>query len=437
MDMKNKFFRFLMASMAIVLVFASCEKDDEKPVVKAQFEASSLAVSIDETVKFTNYSVGGTQYAWSFGDETFSNEESPEHTYSNGGKYTVKLVAETDGVKDSLEKVVTVSEFGYIVNYGGYSGEKTTISLYDKITDEITNGYYTYVNGTHMVSNVQYAYNYNGKVYFMGNNLDQVNFVDATSFKQTENGITGDIIKPRYCVGKDDVLYVSCWGGDVWTDESLSYIAKIDLNTNKVTGKIQLPGGPEGLAIANGKLYAALNYEAKVAVIDLSSDAISYINTPAVSSYFVKDANENLYVSLISTYSNPSDKDGLGYINTTTDELTTFVLSGVSSSYVNILAPNSDFSKLYVMTSAYDASWNLTGAIAVFDVASKTFESTNFVEGLSGLNGIAVNSLTGNVYGFISPSSTQPGKVNVYKEDASLVKELSCGISPSMMFDIK
>ncbi|MBS2212313.1 PKD domain-containing protein [Carboxylicivirga mesophila] len=434
--MKSNLLSCLFALMALALVFTSCEDDETKPIVKAQFEASSYAVSVDETVKFTNYSTGSTAYEWYFGDGELSTEESPEHTYQNGGKYTVKLIVDNSGVKDSTEKVVTVSEFGYVINYGGYSGEKTTISLYDKITDELTNGYFTYVNGTHMVSNVQYAYNYNDKVYFMSNNLDQVNFVDAKSFKQTSNGITEGIIKPRYCVADGDVLYVSCWGGDIWTDTNLSYIAKIDLTTNTVTGKIDLPGGPEGLAIANGKLYAALNYENRIAVIDLSNEAISYITTPAVSSYFLKDSDDNLYVSLVSTYSNFSDKDGLGYINTITDEITTYELSGVSSSYVNILAADKTFSKLYVMTSAYDANWNLSGAIAVFDVASKTFETNNIVDGLSGLNGIAVNSITDNVYGFISPGATQAGRINVYTSEGSLVKELSCGISPIMMFDI-
>ncbi|MCW3807238.1 PKD domain-containing protein [Plebeiibacterium marinum] len=434
--MKNYFYRMLWASLALMLVFTSCEDDEEKPVVKAQFEASSFAVSVDEEIQFTNYSVGATAQEWNFGDGTTSMDENPVHTFTEGGKYTVKLVVETKNVVDSVQKEITVSEFGYVINYGGYSGEKTTISLYDKITDEIVNGYYTMVNGAHMVSNAQYAYNYKGSVYFMGNNVDQIYSVDANSFKQTSNGITDGIIKPRYCVGNEDVLYVSCWGGDIWTDESLSYIAKIDLNT-KAVEKIDLAGGPEGLAIANGKLYAALNYEAKIAVIDLATEAISYIEAPAVSSYFVKDAENNLYVSLVSTYSDYSDQDGIGYINTTTDEMVTYGLTGVSNSYVNILQPNKDFSKLYVMTSAYDVNWNLSGAVAVFDIASKTFENANFVEGVSGLNGLGVNSLTDNVYCFVSPSTTQAGKVVVYDSEGVKVKEVNAGIAPMMMMDIE
>ena len=435
--MKKYFYQLLLVSMAFVLVFSSCEDDDEKPVVKAQFEASSLAASIDEMISFTNYSEGGTTYDWSFGDGTSSTEESPEHSYSEGGKYAVKLVIEYKGVKDSVEKVITVSEFAYVVNYGGYTGEKTTISLYDKVTDEITNGFFTNVNGAHMISNAQYTYQYKDKIYFMGNNLDQVYYVNATNFKQTKNGITEGIIKPRYCVGYGDYLYVSCWGGDIWQDESLSYIAKIDLNTETVVEKITLHGGPEGLAIVNDKLYATLNYDTKIAVIELSNHQISYIDAPAVSSYFLKDPNNNLYVSFVSTYSDNTDKDGLGLINTATDELTSYNLSGVSSSYVNIMSFNSDSTKIYVTTSSFDENWNISGAISVFDVASKTFESNNFIEGVTGINGLYVNTKNDNVYCFISPSTTQTGKVVAYDKDGTLIKESGAGIAPSMMFEIK
>lgn len=435
--MKRNFLSLVLVLIALAIGFTSCEKDDAPPTVKAQFEASSLAVAINETISFTNYSIGATSYEWNFGNGETSTEENPKHVYTSGGVYEVKLYAENAGVKDSIKKVVTVSEFSYIVNYGGYSGEKSTISLYDKVNDEITNGYYTLSNGTHMISNAQYAYNYMNKVFFMGNNLDQIYHVDANSFKQTSNGITEGVIKPRNCVGVDGILYVSCWGGTVWNDNSLSYIAKVDVATDAVIGKIALPGGPEGIAYANGKIYAALNYDKKIAVIDVATEAISYIETGASTSYFVKDNEDNLYVSIVSTYSNPTDQDGLGYINTSTDEFTRYPFAGVSSAYVNIMAANNDLSKIYLMTSAYDANWNLTGALAVFDTASKTFESNNFVEGILGINGVSVNSLSGNINVFVSPSSSQAGSVRVYKNDGTFVKELASGIAPMMMFDIK
>ena len=54
----------------------------------------------------------------------------------------------------------------------------------------------------------------------MGNNTDEVFWVDDERFVQTENGISTDIVKPRFAAGFGNYLYVSCWGGDIWTLEN-------------------------------------------------------------------------------------------------------------------------------------------------------------------------------------------------------------------------
>ena len=135
----------------------------------------------------------------------------------------------------------------------------------------------------------------------LGNNPDELLWVDAETFSQTENSVSTDIVKPRFGVGYGNYLYISCWGGDIWLDENISYIAKYNMTSQTVEEKIALPGGPEGMVIANNKLYTALNYKDSVAVVNLATDEISYIETPAVTSYFLKDNRDNLYVSLVST----------------------------------------------------------------------------------------------------------------------------------------
>jgi len=320
----------------------------------------------------------------------------------------------------------------YIINYGSYSSSNSTISSLDTDSSIITNNYYNAKNGVDLVSKVQYAYEFNEKIYMMGNNVDGIFWVDHETFIQTENAVTDSIIKPRYCVGEGDFLYVSCWGGEVWKDSTLSYIAKFNIMTNTVEKKIMIESGPEGLAIANGKLYAALNYKDSVAVMDLSTEAISYIKTPSVSSYFEQDASDNLYVSLTSYGSDGS----LGYINTTTDELeATYALPGISTSYNDIMEPNTDFSKLYLVTSAYDANWNLTGAIATFDVTTKSFETDMFLEGISGINGIAFTD--DKLYYFVSETVTGNGSAISYLEDGTKVKEYETGIAPFMMLTVE
>ncbi|MDA3893492.1 MAG: hypothetical protein PF517_17650 [Salinivirgaceae bacterium] len=446
--MKKRFGFLAITMVASALAFVSCDKDDEKlPEVKACFEFTPATdIEKGDTVSFSNCSSEAEKYTWKSNNEIVANDEHISIVFEDEGEYIITLIAENGNAVDSVTQSVLVSyepeTMSYIINYGSYSGDKSTITLFNEAVNEVENGYYNSVNNTDMVSNVQYAYEYNGTFFFMGNNADQVFYVDAQTFEQTKNGITTDIVKPRYCVGNENTLYVSCWGGDIWTDISFSYIAKVDLITNEVTAKIALPGGPEGLEIANGKLYAALNYMDSVAVIDLANNVISYIATPAVSSYFVKDESENLYVSLLSTYGNPSDKTGLGYINTSSDTFeASYDLAGISTGYVNILAPNNDLSKIYTLASSWveeaDGTWVQKGSVAVFDVASKAFETAMFVEGVAGINGVAVDKTTGNILVMVAESATANGKVMSYKADGTLNKEYETGIAPFMMLTVE
>jgi DNA-binding beta-propeller fold protein YncE len=320
----------------------------------------------------------------------------------------------------------------YIVNYGNYGAGGASIAKFDYEKGEIVNNYYkTQNDGLELLSNIQFAYEYSDSIYLLGNESDQLIVVNPF-FIQTRNGITDDIAKPRFCVAHGDYLYISCWGEEPdWTEMPDTYIAKFNIKTSKVDAKIAVPGGPEGLAIANNKLFAALNYVNKIAVIDLTSNSISYIETPAVSSYFIKDKNENLYATLISTWSNFSSETGLGYINTKTNVLEqVYNTDGVSTEYGSILVANSEFSKIYLLKTQYDENWELSGAVAEYNVSSGSFST--LIEGISGPKGISYSNDDKKLYVFTGESVVSGGSLKVYAEDGQLEKTHETGISPFM-----
>lgn len=320
----------------------------------------------------------------------------------------------------------------YIVNYGNYGKGGASISKYDYQNDVITNFYNETQNGgNELLSNIQYAYPYNDSIYLIGNSADQL--ITLNPFlRQSKNGVSEQLANPRFCVASGDYLYISCLGANPdWSKFPGSYIAKFNIKSNKVEKTINLPGGPEGMEVANGKLFVALNYKDSIGVIDLKSEVVSYISTPAVTSYFVKDKNENLYVTLVSTYNNFSTETGIGYINTKTSELEyTYKLDNVSSSYGSVIQANGNFSKIYVITSAYDANWNLTGAVAVFDTATKTFSTGSIVSGVSGISGISVNPYDDNIYVLSATGVTGAGKMDVYTSAGNLLKTHAVGAFP-------
>ncbi|MCF8410216.1 MAG: PKD domain-containing protein [Crocinitomicaceae bacterium] len=71
-----------------------------QPTPSPTFTATPLTNCAPSNVTFTNTSVGGTNYVWTFGDfssgaNNTSNQTSPSHVYANNGTYDVTLTMTT------------------------------------------------------------------------------------------------------------------------------------------------------------------------------------------------------------------------------------------------------------------------------------------------------------------------------------------------------
>jgi len=320
----------------------------------------------------------------------------------------------------------------YVVNYGSYGKGGASISKYDYNTGVMTNFYNEQQNGgKELLSNIQYGYTYRDSVFLVGNSPDQIITMNPLMV-QSKPGLTDKIANPRFCVASGEYLYISCLGlNPDWNKMPDSYIAKYKIGANTVERTFDLPGGPEGMAVSNGKLYIALNYKDSIAVFDLKNETFTYIQTPAVTSYFQPDKTGNLYVTLVNTYNNPSTETGLGYINVKTDKLEeVFRLDNVSNSYGSIISMNAAFSKLFVITSAYDENWNLSGAVEVFNTNSKTFNSEPIVSGISGISGVTINKFDDTMYLFSAQSTTGAGQMKVYASDGTSTGTHAVGAYP-------
>lgn len=447
----KKYSLLLSVFFVLALAFSSCDDDDvtyTDPVADAgddQEVYEGDEVTLDAS---SSYDDDGNDisFTWTAPDEISLSSENvaqptftaPEVTEDTDYEFTV--VVNNGGLSTEATVTVTVlqSDIAYVFNYGSWGNGLASIDRYNYETGIISNKYYQSQNSDlslELTSNIQSAVQYNGNFYLMANESDGIIVIDDQLVQSIDFISSDDIATPRNGAASGDYLYVSCWGENPdYSEMADSYIAKFNVTTNEVEGTISVPGGPEGLAVANGNLYAALNYRDSVAVISLSDNSVSYIETPAVTSYFVKDASDNLYVTLVSTYSDYSASPGLGYINTSSNTLEeSYYLDGVSSGYSSVLSANSDFSTLYVLASAWveqdDGSWESQGAVQKFDVASGTF--TTFVDGLSGANGVKVNpNDDAEIYVFGGSSSTEGGFFDVYNESGALQTESTTGISP-------
>lgn len=77
----------------------------------AVFSASPASGKAPLKVRFTDRSTGSpSSWKWSFGDGTYSNQQSPVHTYKKTGKYTVSLTVKNSKGSNSTTKP------GYIIS---------------------------------------------------------------------------------------------------------------------------------------------------------------------------------------------------------------------------------------------------------------------------------------------------------------------------------
>ena len=317
----------------------------------------------------------------------------------------------------------------YIINYGNFGSVSSTVDIYSEDDQSIDTNAYESANGVAYSSNAQSFAIYNSKGFFMGNESDKIDIVNAKTLEQSINPIETDIIKPRYFDAKDGNGYISCWGTiSDWTVVANSYIAKLNISDNIISQKIMLPGGPEGVIIENNKLYAALEFRDSVAVINLDNHSISYIETPAIPQHFVKGKNGNLWVSLVSTYSDPAPEDslGVGIIDPATDKITGRVsFSGISGD--GQMAINSDKDKIYVMGKA--AFPGTASSVYVIDVAGKSIDQSALISG-DNFNGIGCHPESNNIYVLISPSLQETGSLKVYDNQGTLLDTEETGVAP-------
>jgi PKD repeat protein len=78
--------------------------------LNASIHASPTSGEVPLTVNFIGSATGGTEphtYSWDFGDSTSSNEQSPAHTYSAAGDYTVTLtVTDSQSSQDNDSLII-------------------------------------------------------------------------------------------------------------------------------------------------------------------------------------------------------------------------------------------------------------------------------------------------------------------------------------------
>ena len=248
---------------------------------------------------------------------------------------------------------------------------------------------------------------YKGKVFVVVNGSHKVEIMDAYSMKRLAQV---DVPNCRFIAFDGNRAYVTSWVAKDKKDvpDQKGALYRIDLNTYKITGEVEVGYQPEQLVVMDGKAYVANSggvryqnkhdYDNTVSVVDLKSMKVEYNIEVAVNlSRIAADKNGAIWVSSLGNYSDISSKlyclekkDGKYTIATSIDRP------------VANMAVNSDY--IYVIGTSYDpVTWESSTSYFKVNVNTRSVDSEKFITDgsestIAAPYAISVNPANGDIY---------------------------------------
>ncbi|GAB3199036.1 YVTN family beta-propeller protein [Pontibacter aydingkolensis] len=315
----------------------------------------------------------------------------------------------------------------FVVNEGNFGYPTSSLSYYNKGTQEVQNNIFKKENQDRPLGDVAQSMAFHGdRAFIVVNNSNKIEVVNRYTFKS--EGVIEGLSGPRYFVALNgNKGYVTEWlpSNPDWSYNN-GRVSVIDLNTFTVLKTIQVGLQPEKLLIAGGKVYVTNSGGSTITVISTVTDAIEKnISVTHGPNSLVLDKNNALWV-LSSGFKNwqadPSTYSAaaLTKIITTANEVTgTYTFPEVSAGA----------SKL-VQSGAKDALYySYGGKVYRQPIASESLSHTMVID--KNFYGIGVDPETGYIYGGDANGFTGDGTVYVYNTEGTKVTEFRVGIAPN------
>jgi len=314
----------------------------------------------------------------------------------------------------------------YILSEGLFNSNNSTLAKYDLTTNTLVSDFFLSANKRGLGDTANDMGIYGSKLYIVVNQSSQIEIINAKSGKSLkqipmfkENG------------GGHQPRFIEFYGGKAYVCSFDGTVAKIDTTTLKIESFTQCGKNPDGICVANNKLYISNsgglnfpNYDNTVSVIDLNTfTEIKKITVGVNPGAMHADSEGDVYVVSRGNYGTNPYK--FQRINAATDALI--------ETFNNIQALNFTIHN----DTAYIYNYNFTtqtSEIKVFDCKYETIISQNFITDgtvLSTPFGIDINPINGDVYLTDAKSYTVLGDVLCFNRNGKLKFRLKeVGLNP-------
>lgn len=315
----------------------------------------------------------------------------------------------------------------YLLNEGNMGSNKSTLDYYDYTTATYRRDVYAEANPD-VVKELGDVGNdlqiYGGRLYAVINCSNKVEVMDVHTGKRIGQI---DIPNCRYICFDGPYGYVSSYAGPVSLDSThaqIGYVARFDTASLQLRDRCLVGYQPDGVAIADGKLYVANsggymvpNYEHTVSVIDLATfTEIKRIDVAVNLHRLVVDQHHQLWVSSRGDYYDIPSR--LYCIDTRTDEVVAEIETAVSSMD---LAGDS----LYLCAAEWSyVEMDEVVTYGIVDVRNRQLVNTHFItdgtdEKITKPYGIKVNPLTREIFVTDAKNYVNPGSLYCFATDGT------------------
>lgn len=308
----------------------------------------------------------------------------------------------------------------YVLNEGLWNSNNSTLTYYNLDDGSVTSDIFSAVNHRGLGDTGNDLQKYGSKMYCVVNTseiIEVMNLKDASSIRTIS--LSGK--SPRRICFDGTKAYVSCFDGSV---------VRIDTNSLSVDATVSVGPNPEGICVANGKLYVANtggynapNYGNTVSVIDLSSFAVIKEITVTCNPYtLLADNQQNLL--LISNGNYEDIRSCLQKINTSTDN--------VVKTYNFEINEMAIYGNILVFYS-YDYA-TMKASFQKFDLSTGTIISDHFItDGTTLVTPylIAIDQDNGDVYISDSYDYTVNGDIFCFNQNGQLKFSFEAGMNPN------
>lgn len=321
----------------------------------------------------------------------------------------------------------------YLLNEGKQGDNNASLSLVNIEEKTITNNYFQTVNGRPLGDVAQDIIQHGSKIYISVSESGTIEVIDAKSGKAIKQIDMGSRY-PRYIAANGSKIYVSCYYPHS--------VVSIDTTTLEIGAVCTLSGlRPEGLCVADNKLYVCNSYDADesnnysydstLSVIDLATFTESKrINIAYNPQQVIALADGRLAINFFGDYGlNPS---GVAIYNIAEDKAT--LILGIP-----VAGMTANDNTIFTYGSDYDENWNAVPALNKIDLT--TMLATPFVPEMIGdikaPYGMAINPTNGEIYLTDAQNYTTNGDLYCITSEGTLRWKAETSLLPKKLCFVK